>query len=87
VGATNRQILAQFLIEAATLSLVGGLIGTGLSLGLIFILRVSTNLHPIITWPVLLAAPLLAWVVGVIFGVAPAAVAARKHPIDALRYE
>ncbi|MEO8785223.1 MAG: ABC transporter permease, partial [Candidatus Saccharimonadales bacterium] len=40
VGATNRQIMNQFLIEAATLSLVGGLIGVALSLAVIFMIRV-----------------------------------------------
>jgi ABC-type antimicrobial peptide transport system permease subunit len=87
IGATNRQILDQFLIEAAILSLVGGLIGVVLSLSTIFIIRISTSLHPIMTWPVLVAAPLIAWLVGVVFGVAPAVKAARKDPIDALRYE
>lgn len=87
VGATNRQILNQFLVEAATLSLVGGIVGVLLALLLIFGIRISTNLHPIITIPVLIAAPLIAWLVGVIFGVAPAVKAARKNPIDALRYE
>lgn len=87
VGATNRQILNQFLVEAATISFVGGIIGVLLALLSVFLIRISTNLHPVITLPVLVAAPLVAWLVGVIFGVAPAVKAARKHPIDALRYE
>lgn len=87
VGATNRQILSQFLAEAATLSFIGGLVGVVVSLGAIFLIRILTGLHPVMNVPVLLAAPAIAWLVGVIFGVAPAVQAARKNPIDALRYE
>ncbi len=87
IGATNRQILNQFLIEAATLSGVGCVIGVLLALLSIFLIRVGTSLHPVITVPVIVIAPLVAWTVGVIFGVAPAVKAARKDPIDALRYE
>ncbi|MEI7683222.1 MAG: ABC transporter permease [Candidatus Saccharibacteria bacterium] len=87
IGATNRQILSQFIIEAAVLSAVGGLIGVALSIALIFGVRIGTNLHPIIIWPVMVLAPLAAGVLGVAFGVAPAVKAARKDPIEALRYE
>ena len=87
IGATNRQILNQFLVEAATLSAVGGVLGIIIALLLIFLIRVSTDLHPIISIPIIVLAPVLAWLVGVIFGVAPAIKAARKDPIDALRYQ
>ncbi len=85
LGASNRQILLQFLTEASVLSLFGGLIGIILSLLINFILRVSTSLTPVLTWQVVIGATLVSLLVGVIFGTAPALKAARKDPIEALR--
>lgn len=87
IGATNRQILNQFLVEAATLSGLGGLIGVLLALLGIFIVTITTNLQPVINLPIMIGVPVAAWCLGIIFGVAPAVQAARKDPIDALRYE
>lgn len=87
IGATNRQILAQFLIEAVVLSLAGGIIGIVLSLLANYFLRVFTSLAPVITIPVMILAIGVAILVGVIFGITPAARAARKDPIEALRHE
>ncbi|MDZ7786250.1 MAG: ABC transporter permease [Candidatus Saccharibacteria bacterium] len=87
VGATNRQVMYQFITEAAVLSLIGGILGILLSLGTNFLLRVTTNLEPVITAPIMGLAVVVAFVVGVVFGAAPAFVAARKDPIDSLRYE
>ena len=87
LGARARDILSQFLIEALTLSLLGGLIGIALGLG------VSAVIGRIAGWgftfdPATVAlATLFSLVVGVVFGVWPARLAARLDPIAALRYE
>lgn len=87
VGATNRQILGQFLTEAVVLSFVGGLIGILLSVLVNYLLRIFTTLTPVLTWPIMVIAAGISISVGIIFGITPALKAARKHPIDALRHE
>lgn len=87
IGATNRQILSQFLIEAVILSLSGMVIGILVALLAIFIIRVLTPLEPIITWWSIGIATGSVLLIGVVFGIMPAIKAARKDPIDALRYE
>jgi putative ABC transport system permease protein len=87
VGARGRDILAQFLIEALTLSLLGGLIGIVLGLA------VSALIGQIAGWgfqfnpTTVAAAVVFSLAVGVVFGVWPARQAARLDPINALRYE
>lgn len=87
VGATNRQILAQFLTEALILSLTGGLLGIVFSLLANYLLRIFTDLTPVLTWPIMIIAVGVSASVGVVFGITPALKAARKHPIDALRHD
>lgn len=87
LGATNKQILNQFLIEAAALSFVGGIFGVFIALLVNYGLRISTDLNPVITLPVIVIATGISWIVGIVFGVAPAIKAAHKDPIEALRYE
>jgi putative ABC transport system permease protein len=85
VGATNRQILAQFLTEGLALTLGGGIIGIGISLLINQLLRIYTSWKPIINiWVVVLAVG-VSITVGLIFSIAPALKAARKDPITALR--
>lgn len=85
IGATNRQILNQFLTEGLVLTIGGGLIGILVSLIIFGFLRLYTGLHPVINAPVMILAVAVSIIVGVIFSVVPALKAARKHPIDALR--
>lgn len=87
VGATNRQIMSQFMIESSVLSLVGGVIGIVLAFGVEVTLRVFTNLQPVISWQIVVLASGVSLLVGVIFGTVPALQAARKDPIEALRSE
>lgn len=87
IGGTNKQVLGQFLIEAVVLSMAGGVIGSIMAIFLNVGLKIFTNLQPVITIQVLLIANLVSLAVGIVFGVAPAIKAARKDPIDALRYE
>ena len=87
IGATNRQILNQFLVEGLVLTFVGGFIGVILSLIINGLLRLYTNLHPVINVPIILFAVVGSIAIGVIFSVIPALKAARKDPIVALRGE
>jgi ABC-type antimicrobial peptide transport system permease subunit len=87
VGATNHQILSQFMIEASVLSLSGGLIGVVLAFLIDIGIRVSTNLQPVISWQIVALAGGVSLFAGVLFGTIPAVKAARKDPIEALRSE
>lgn len=85
IGATSRQIMNQFLVEATVLSFVGGIIGIVISLLINGALRVATSLQPSMSWQVIALASAVSISVGIIFGTAPALKAARKDPIEALR--
>jgi putative ABC transport system permease protein len=87
IGATNRQILNQFVIESTVLSVAGGIIGIIISLIIDAILRLFTDLKPVISWWVVALAVGVSLTVGIVFGAIPALKAARKDPIEALRNE
>lgn len=87
VGATNRQILEQFMIESTVLCFFGGIIGVGAAYVVQISLKLATNLQPVITWQIVAASLLLSLFVGVLFGTIPALKAARRDPIEALRSE
>ena len=85
IGATNGQIMHQFLVEAAMISVIGAFFGLLLSWVVNYFIRLFTDLKPIITWQIMLASVVVAVGVGIFFGVAPALKAARKQAITALR--
>jgi putative ABC transport system permease protein len=87
IGARSRDILTQFLVEATTLSAIGGVIG--ITLGLVGAWGVAKAVHvpfvvPGISMPIAFAVSVL---VGIAFGVWPARKAARLRPLEALRFE
>lgn len=87
VGASPSNIASQFLIEATSLSILGGLIGIGLGVFVSFIIKTYFNFETEVPlWSVLLAFFFSAFV-GILFGTYPALKAAKKDPIEALRYE
>jgi ABC-type antimicrobial peptide transport system permease subunit len=87
VGAKRRHILMQFLIEAVTLSLVGGCVGIVFGMLGARITTVIAGWPTIISGQTVAAAFLFSAAVGLFFGLYPANKAARLNPIDALRYE
>jgi putative ABC transport system permease protein len=90
VGASDTDIFLQVVIEAATLSLLGGLAGMALSIGIVDTLRdtlSNTRLRPELSAQALAFGFGFSVVVGIVSGIYPALKAARLDPIEALRYE
>jgi len=92
VGAKRRHILTQFLLEASSISIIGGLIGIGTGIGVSHLLSGTIKLNrenivTSVTMESIILAFAVAVAIGIIAGVYPALRAARLNPIDALRYE
>ena len=86
VGASSRNILMQFLLEALILSILGGIFGLALGYCLAFLLSIITPFAPYISWEILLITLLTTLIVGILFGTYPAIKAAAKNPIDSLKH-
>ena len=87
VGATRSQILMQFLTESIFITAIGGIIGLLISFAVGAVVAAKTPLTPAITPDVVATAIGISTVTGIIFGLWPAFLAAKKDPIEALRYE
>ncbi len=93
IGATNKAILVQFLMESVTITAIGGIIGvvlgTMLSVVAAIVLTVVMDISWIFTFPLSAAiiGILVSAGIGLVFGIYPASQAAKKSPIEALSYE
>ena len=87
VGAKTHDILGQFIIEALILTLLGGLLGIGFGLLIGAGAGHALNFKPVVTMSSVILAVGVSTLVGLVFGIYPAAKASRLNPIDALRYE
>ena len=87
IGATNRAVLLQFLIEAVILSIIGGVIGILIGSGAAFVLGKFTGWSIYIPPIAIMMSFSFSVLVGIIFGFWPAKKASKLQPIDALRYE
>ncbi|HEX4543200.1 MAG TPA: ABC transporter permease [Candidatus Acidoferrum sp.] len=87
IGAKRSNILSQFLIEAVTLSAVGGVIGVIFGAALSLLMNYGLKVPAVLSVFWIVTALALCALIGVVFGVYPAWKAARLDPVDALRYE
>mgnify|MGYP000926537628 CR=1 FL=1 len=87
IGALEREVLLQFLIEAVVLSSLGGMVGIALATGASIILARLMNIPYLFDLGINLLSFLFSAAIGVIFGFFPARRAAGLNPIDALRHE
>ncbi len=88
IGASNSDILLQFLCEAVFIASLGGLAGVGLGVGVSAILpRISENLPTLPNWETVLLVYGISAAVGILFGVLPAYRSSRLEPVEALRRE
>lgn len=85
VGASNRNIVAQFLMESVIVSIVGGLIGITVGVILAFVIGTGMFVTPVFSWEIAAITAGLSLGIGIVFGIYPAIRASRKDPIDSLR--
>ncbi|OLC06721.1 MAG: hypothetical protein AUH72_09060 [Acidobacteria bacterium 13_1_40CM_4_65_8] len=87
LGAMRREIMWQFLVEAATLTLVGGIVGMIFGWLIAFLLHTATPVPAYVPLGSIFVALVMAAFTGLLFGIYPASKAARLDPVEALRYE
>jgi putative ABC transport system permease protein len=87
IGATEADILVQFLVEAVTLCMFGGLVGTLVGVGTIRLINTLAEVNMAVPMPAIIAAVGTSAAIGIVFGFLPARRAAQMDPITALRNE
>ena len=87
IGARQREILVQFLLEALMISIIGCLIGVGLGVGGAMVAEKFLPIKALVTQNSILISFIVATGVGVFFGFYPAYKASKLEPIEALRYQ
>lgn len=87
IGAKNKQIITQFLIETIILTLIGGIIGIIFGFTLALLLGIPLKVFPILQFKTVLIAFIVSTITGLIFGIYPAKQAAKLSPMEALRKE
>ena len=87
LGATYHMIIIQFLIEAVTVSVAGGIIGILAGIGISWLVSSLTSLSTVITALPIIGSFFFSVIIGLVFGLYPARKAAKLNPIDALHYE
>jgi ABC-type antimicrobial peptide transport system permease subunit len=84
LGASNTDIMYQFLIESLAISVMGGIVGYVTGYALAYIISEFLVFSPVINWQVALTAVVISIVMGTVFGLYPAIRAARSDPIESL---
>ena len=87
LGAKDKLIITQFLLEAVILTMVGGMIGTILGIGLAYGYSQLQSSLFVVSYTAIVLALLVSGAIGIVFGWYPAKKAAKLQPIEALRYE
>lgn len=87
IGATQEDVILQFLTESVLVSIGGGIIGILLGVLASYILEISTGIETILSLSSILVSFFVATFIGLVFGIAPARSAANKSPIEAIRHE
>lgn len=87
IGAKQKDILAQFLMESVVMTLIGGVVGIILGITGAFAVSLIAHIPFVISLPAIIIAVGVSTIVGLVFGLYPARRASKLSPIDALRYE
>lgn len=86
IGATDGHVINQFLVESSIVGLLGGILGYLLGLGAAYVMSLYLPFAPVLQWQVAVLSIGVAITTGILFGIYPAIKAAKKDPIESLRY-